>query len=272
MAKRAVLHIGTHKTGTTSFQAMLADDEDGRFAAVGLCYPMAGRVEWGHHGLANELLQPGAADPAGDPLGQLTAELRESDKPAVILSSENFSVLFGRPERLEALRQALAAAAVDVEVIAVLRNPADYLESLYVELLKFDLQEQLDEFVAGALARGVVGLGPREYCLDYTRLLGPFAQVFGPASVHTLAYDPEDAVGPLLSACSPLLRLELPTGSARSRLNARATPADGRRRELTQAERDALLRQFGPAWSDALRTYPMGSPPARRRWWRRVRH
>ena len=55
MASRiAVMHIGSHKTGTASLQSMIARNET-YFADQGLFYPAVGQVGDGHHNLAWEL-------------------------------------------------------------------------------------------------------------------------------------------------------------------------------------------------------------------------
>jgi hypothetical protein len=39
MVGRVLVHVGTHKTGTTSIQGFLRDENDGLLAASGCRYP-----------------------------------------------------------------------------------------------------------------------------------------------------------------------------------------------------------------------------------------
>ena len=177
-SKVAVVHIGTHKTGSTSFQAMLARN-NGLGSEAGLYYPETGRSgDDGHHALAAELIDGDQTDPRCGLLGQLAQELKSAGARSVILSSENFSHLYRRPDRLQHLRDALQAGGMRTEIVIVLRPPSDYLESLYVELLKHGLTEPIDVFVQQGLSTGAVTLGGRDFCLDYRAVVTGFAAVF----------------------------------------------------------------------------------------------
>ena len=90
---RLIIHVGTHKTGTTSIQAYLAANRDA-LAASGVLYPDAtrffGRNPEVHHNLANALAR--GEDPFPKPLLRFREHLgaRLADHDAVILSSEQF--------------------------------------------------------------------------------------------------------------------------------------------------------------------------------------
>src|SRR4029453_10824750 len=56
-AKRAILHVGTHKTGTTAIQRTLAENTD-YFAKNGIHWPMFGRGP-AHHLLSTSTLERG---------------------------------------------------------------------------------------------------------------------------------------------------------------------------------------------------------------------
>ena len=74
-ARTAFVHVGTHKTGTTSLQSMLAANAK-ILRAAGVLVPLAGRVERGsagHHNVAWELLRDQRFDPRH---GTLEALLR----------------------------------------------------------------------------------------------------------------------------------------------------------------------------------------------------
>lgn len=251
--RTVVLHVGTHKTGTTSLQTMLARNE-GHFAVKGLYYPAAGRGGGdGHHNLAWELAGDERYDPAAGSLADLVAELAAAGPRAVVVSSEDFEYLHRRPERLATLRTGLESAGYAVRVLVVLREPAGYVESLYAELGKHGLTGSLDGFVEGALASGAVTFGAWTFSLDYPTLVGAFAGAFGRRRVQVLGYHPADVVGSLLAACGRQLGLDLSPVPGWVRFNARD---GGPGPALTVAQRRAVESAFGGVIESLVRRYP----------------
>ncbi|MBQ0957333.1 hypothetical protein KAK06_00045 [Ideonella sp. 4Y11] len=129
-----ILHIGRHKSGTSSLQAYLADHPD-RLAAEDILYPRAGRQGIAHHALAGVLQQRSMReDPqrADATLRQFRHDLaRELDgRPArrVLLSSEAF-------QNARAVDVAAAFAPRNSSVIVYLREQADYLVSSYQQVV-----------------------------------------------------------------------------------------------------------------------------------------
>jgi hypothetical protein len=184
-----VLHVGTHKTGTTSIQKMLAGNED-HFASEGLCYPTLTRVGAGHHNLIWELLNDERFDPAAGSFADLVTELSRDQPPRVLLSAEGFEYLYERPALARSLKEGLESAGYRVEVVLALREVPSYLESLYYELTKHGLSVDLDGFVDEAVSRGSIHLRDMAFCLRYEELTDSFASVFGAGSLHVLAYGP----------------------------------------------------------------------------------
>ena len=93
--RMAYVHVGTHKTGTTSIQAMLAANEIA-LAQEGVYIPRTGRPTdsfAAHHNIAYELAQNPQFDPTGGTLAELLDEIRVADAPAICLSSEEFESL-----------------------------------------------------------------------------------------------------------------------------------------------------------------------------------
>jgi GT2 family glycosyltransferase len=290
--RTAVIHIGLHKTGTTSFQSMVARNS-AHFARRGLFYPTSGRVLDGHHNLVWELTGDERYEPAAGSLADLTTELRELEPERVLLSSEDFELLHRRPDSLRAIRDRLSRLGYTWHVVAMLREPADYIESLYAELRKQGTAEELDHFVARAIADRGVRFRGWDFSFDYERLAANFAAVFGDEAVHVLAYDRTDSVGPLLMACGALLDLPLsplehwerwndrsayaavilsdPSGGASRGLSAHRAPS--LRLTLTPDERTAIDATFGRSVDDVVRRHPTPArltpvrtaPPPRRK-------
>lgn len=148
---RLIIHVGTHKTGTTAIQAFLAANRE-RLDAMGVVYPDATRFGLGkiagiHHGVAAALARaesPG--DPFPEPLLRFRAHLRDrlAGGDAVILSSEAFyrhvlpegdepadeTALWARREAYLD-RMAACFAPLDPTISIYFRNPVALAESKY---------------------------------------------------------------------------------------------------------------------------------------------
>lgn len=129
-----ILHIGRHKSGTSSLQAYLATHPE-RLAAEGIVYPRAGRQGIAHHALAGVLQQRSMReDPqrAQDTLQQfrldLGRELAGSTAQRVLLSSEAF-------QNARASDVAQAFDPSDSSVVVYLREQADYVVSSYQQVV-----------------------------------------------------------------------------------------------------------------------------------------
>lgn len=138
--KRLVLHIGQHKTGTTSLQDTLARNRV-TLRAAGILYPKLGPWRSAHHALAPALLGkrqtaqdvlhrlgPSAEGRSRHYLAQLHDMARRGDCDTVVLSSEAF---FRRVTARSAaeLAEALSAIAENIEVVCYLRHPAAFVLS-----------------------------------------------------------------------------------------------------------------------------------------------
>ncbi|WOJ93439.1 hypothetical protein R0135_16885 [Congregibacter variabilis] len=132
--RKLLLHIGRHKTGTTSIQSFLQQNRAALLAKHGYFVPQSGRIKDGHAALAHPL-QPRNADARKDiedprlipSFVELKKELalQDPDNTAVI-SSEGFQNC-----KPELVREAFSD--YDVSVIVYLRNQLDYLASSYAQ-------------------------------------------------------------------------------------------------------------------------------------------
>jgi hypothetical protein len=211
----AFVHIGTHKTGTTSLQALLGKNET-LFRDAGVFVPKTGRLEphsAGHHNIAWEL---GRDDQFDRRLGTFEALLHEAaaaDAPNVCLTSEAFELLHGDPAALQRLRDGLLGIGYTPAIILYLRPQVDYLESLYAEIIKaWDCG--FEEYLETVLSLGAW----RDSLFEYDRLADSFANVFGRDRMIVRAYRSSSASASLLrefagiiAPALPFQRLRLPT-------------------------------------------------------------
>ena len=168
------IHLGTHKTGTTSIQAYLGAN-DRRFAADGVFVPRSGRTDpayGSHHNIAWELRGDDRYDPAFGSVDDLIGELRASTARVACLSSEDFELLWYVPHAFARFCASVRSAGWTPRAIVYLRSQAQYCERVYAELLKHGYRtgfsQYLDEVLnAGTFAWGR-GLGAP---FDYEALL-----------------------------------------------------------------------------------------------------
>ena len=131
------IHIGTHKTGTTSIQNFLGTNREA-LKKGGLYVPLSGTIgpAAGHHNIAWELRNDQRFHPRFGTVSDLTAELRGVECQRVVLSSEDFEYLSQYPERLRFLDDELRELGYKRNYVVFLRNKRDYLFSLFCELRK----------------------------------------------------------------------------------------------------------------------------------------
>lgn len=189
--RRAIIHIGMPRTGSTSLQQVLATLRP-RLGRAGLLYP--------------ELAPPGAPDGAdvnhqslGEALDgrrpraqrrtileRLDRTLAETDADTVILSYEDFSVQrpgFRAPETLAAI---FARRGFAMEVAMAVKPPFEFLNSAYAH--RAQLVKEPRSF------RGYARAHRRSGRLDYRALIAPWARAAnGPVTAVPLRDARSDA-------------------------------------------------------------------------------
>jgi hypothetical protein len=184
---RVVLHIGTHKTATTTIQDLFRHNA-AILARHGLIYPVLDPRHSGHHGLVmdwNPLPKVyELAEGSTTALRRIAAE-HAAGQDTVFLSSEEFSRgAAGARVDFRAVRRALAAFD-RIQVLCVLREQWRFLQSVYVELSKYRPPPRPVHLVAEALATGMAeGLW-----LDYDALYDHLLTAFAPDEITFLDFD-----------------------------------------------------------------------------------
>lgn len=172
--KTLYVHIGTHKTGTTSIQAFLREHADA-LLACGVYVPASTTLyaQSGHHNIGFELLDPARFDPAKGTLDDLAAELAACPALSAVISSENLEYLVRRPELLARLEAAVEGAGFTPVYLVCFREPASYAVSLYRELrTHHGLDARRRRFLCEILLKGSVTVhGYWHFAFDYARFL-----------------------------------------------------------------------------------------------------
>ena len=129
--KACYLHIGLHKTGTTTVQAFLSHNAS-LLETNSVLFPKVGRALLGHHNLAWELRgDPRFVRDRGD-WQALKEEIERSDCERILLSSEDFSLL--DDHGLDGVANRLRSH--DVTIVCTLRRQDYLLNSIYTNFVR----------------------------------------------------------------------------------------------------------------------------------------
>ena len=183
---RLILHVGTHKTGTSSVQSVLYANRL-QLAGSGIIYPEPYfGVE--HHSLIGSLqeLAPAYLPPSGRmALWQAMADSYAASDACVIISSEMMSVAAAaRPEFLTEVVQIIERFD-ELVVVCFFRNQVSYFQAGYLEKSKKRQPMALVDRVSKLL--NLQNGSDRD--LNHGRLYTRFKQVFGARSICALSYE-----------------------------------------------------------------------------------
>jgi hypothetical protein len=187
--RTCIVHIGTHKTGTTSLQLFTAQNR-AALESAGLALVMTGRTA--NFPYLNYLLASKLSSQASDTHAALAQELREKPVDASLITSEDLSLLYTQPDALRVLASAILAAGYTPKVLVYLRPQAPYAESMYVERIKQGEFFPMSTFIEEILETGAYRpeSAPVNLEFRYTRLLAPWAEAFGKGNVVVRPYEP----------------------------------------------------------------------------------
>ena len=183
MAK-VVLHIGTHKTGTTWIQEVMATNT-ALLAEHGLAYPGIGHAS-GHHSLIAEWVKLAKIYwlPEGhiDGWRQIAEAYADTDQ-TVLLSSEEFTRSNSRVD-FEAIKEELSGFE-EIKLVCMVRDQVSHIQSIFLELSKHRAPPGWVMFLRGALERDIAsGL-----FLNYNELYDFLLESFDPEQIVLASYD-----------------------------------------------------------------------------------
>ena len=187
--RRAIVHIGTHKTGSTSLQYWLAQNAqhlesrygfgvyrpihpNGRELALWCANPdrqiptIREIPEWQSHKWRTESF------------GHMRSEI-ERDTDTLVASNETLCLLRTNDE-LERLRELFSPR--HIEIVLVTRRPDEFLRSWREQLTRDGFSESNDPSSFAYLASD-------SWLVDYEEILRVYRRVFGDDQVHHVDYD-----------------------------------------------------------------------------------
>jgi hypothetical protein len=184
------LHIGTHKTGTTSIQTALAQHAE-TLDKSGYIYPRTGRSESSvaHHNIAFSLFERDRFQAKFGDVDELLMEMRSSSKNIIISSEEFVRVIHYNKAAFQQFVDNIAVFCHKTIIILYVRRQTDFLKSNYFERLKSGFSLTFEDYVTQRLDSDL-----SEFPLDYARLISDVGQVTGTAIV-VRSYDAVRAEG-----------------------------------------------------------------------------
>jgi glycosyltransferase involved in cell wall biosynthesis len=182
--KRLYLHIGTHKTGSTSIQYFLDHNRD-ELKRRGLYYPIEHTYGYAHYPIAwfctgkKSFVHPHiqatytSRQQWEDDLLAFRDRLLDCRHDAILISSEGISV--SDPARVARL-----FSDFDVKIIVFLRRQDGFLESIYNQnrKTKVDRSQTPEQHLDRMRSR-----------LNYTALLASWASHFGPGNIQVVPFE-----------------------------------------------------------------------------------
>jgi hypothetical protein len=192
MPDRIVVHVGTHKTGTTSIQQFLRDEDDGRLAAAGTHYPPGFLLPVVHAELPLLTIRAERQWPA-------RLRFPETQRPswqAAARAHVRRQVTEGRRDQLVFVHEDLSylrfddelARLVDlfegcqVQVVVVLREREAFLRSYRSQLAATGFEPSTDP-------SSFAYTEADSWLVDYDALTGAYRRAFGAGAVTVLDYD-----------------------------------------------------------------------------------
>ncbi|MTE01759.1 hypothetical protein GIY56_15825 [Paracoccus sp. YIM 132242] len=185
---KLILHVGTHKTGTTTIQDTFALNR--RFLAEkGVIFPQIGKAN-GQHGLVMDWISLPEFyhldTSAEEAWTRLARDHGKSDR-TVLISTEELSR--GNPKMRVDLRRLrdLVSGFDDIKVVCCLRNQVSFLQSIYLQVIKSGAHVSWPGFFEGAVgSRTATGL-----FLDYNDLRNYLETGFSPEEIRFFSYERE---------------------------------------------------------------------------------
>ena len=178
------LHIGTHKTGTTSLQKFL-DSNQKILKKFGILYPKTGWYHYSQHLLAFQLkgTTPNGVDTISDDIWMdLNKEISKSKLKNIVISSEIFATL--NKEQIDQLKKELSD--YNVKIYLYLRRQDELFESIYNQQVK-EWRNPRKETISYFMNKKNKLYGQ----FNYFQLVYNWSMVFGKENISIRAYHKE---------------------------------------------------------------------------------
>jgi hypothetical protein len=198
MKKQLLLHIGTHKTGSTSLQKFLLDNatvlvrhgvglyrgqfHEANHVELQLAAMRYDRDSFGKQRLASDTRID--ADFTKQVATRVRRFISSCREPRILFTSEGLSLL-RHDDEIDRLRTILDAFNAEVSVVLYLRNKEDFLQSYIRQLHKVATRTEATDYWSALYVE------PDTWLTDYESLISAYERGFGAKCVTTIDYDAE---------------------------------------------------------------------------------
>lgn len=201
-----LVHIGPHKTGTTTVQAALFAQREA-ISRQGVHYAGKSRHDMGAVLAATGRPAPNSRNKEAPPRAKwrtLLREIRSAREPRVVLSSEFLAD--ARPDAIERIVDDLDPSRVQIAV--TLRPLAKILPSQWQQYVQAGMRMGIQRWAEGIFSEESRGVSPSFwYRHRHDRLIERWAEVVGAENVTAIVVDDRDHEG-ILRTFEELLGLE----------------------------------------------------------------
>jgi hypothetical protein len=199
MSREVVLHIGTHRTGTTAIQQALADQRDGLLARAGYRFPESLVLPNNHIELSFVSMRPDrlaeiarfydwALERLGNPVrscqdpiwGELVRNAVESFSATDAVYSCEALCWLRQADEIDRILELFSGSSVSVALFV--REPAAYLES-YQWMMQWLGYGPSDD------PASMMYLQPDSWLVDYEAMAAPWRRALGSDRVHVISYE-----------------------------------------------------------------------------------
>jgi hypothetical protein len=168
--KNAYIHVGTHKTGTSSLQMCFHSNP--RFLAEnGILYPQQCRVAGAQHQAAWEFMGDERFGMTEGNSASLIQEIVQSNYTRSVFSSEDFECCLVDNSGFQDFIGSLKRAGITPHIVIYFRSQVQYAESLYLEMLKHGYDQTFRAYTDEILSCGSVRFKKWIFWFDYSRVL-----------------------------------------------------------------------------------------------------
>ena len=152
MSKRVCyIHVGPHKTGTTSIQWFLRENR-AELLKYGYFVPETGNVNGGHHPLVRQLCGQEVPQQHRRAAAKFVQALGGTSCEAVVISSEALEDLLRKREHASAFFNRIRELELEPTLVVFPRNQPQLINSRYVEVVRgFRRSEPFATFVSGEI-------------------------------------------------------------------------------------------------------------------------
>ncbi len=194
------VHVGLHKTGTTSIQSFFQEHRE-HLRSYGLLYPLAGIVPIysGHHNLAWELAGDRRFDSRHGTFSSLFSEIQAFDGD-VLISSEDFEGVLRDPRRWAGLKEFAKRYGYALRLVVFFREQAAYLESVFLQNLVLGCGECFISDFEECLIHGEFRKRDWRFHFDYMKLIN-ILKGFGFDQIIVRGYSSDGTLDVINSMC-----------------------------------------------------------------------